>query len=284
MAYTGNSPVDEVVLRLQARKSFSLGVWIEDQNDRPLDITDCQLRFVARKNVPSTVNDDSGNLVTNMNAIVMAPTLGYAAFNFQASELDWLPGEYLFNIVLSDSGYTATIIRGVIQLEQNTEFTSIEETFSPADPPTHLRAVMREGVAIKVRTGPMLAPGESTFTHADEQKLDELYAGAVANGQVLNADMIPDGAGKVMMTTAERFKLANLTLEWADINGKPDFGDIITLDQTEVVLKGQGDAGDIVTGTLNKNRVPTVMNLNGISHGTAAPPSGNPNTLYLKHS
>ncbi|QCG78321.1 minor tail protein [Microbacterium phage AloeVera] len=284
MAYTGNSPVDEVILRLQARKSFSLGIWIEDQNENPLDITGCILRFVARKNVPSTVNDDSGNLVTNSQAIIMAPTLGYAAFNFQAAEMDWEPGDYLFSIVLSDSGYTATIVRGQIQLEQNTEFTSIEETYSPADPPTHLRAMIREGVALKVRTGPMLAPGEATFTNEDEKKLDELYAGAVAAGQVLSADLIPDGVSKVMMTTAERFKLANLTLEWVDINGKPDFGDIITHDVSEFVLKGQGDAGDIVTGTLNKNRVPTVMNLNGISHGTAAPPSGNPNTIYLKHS
>ncbi|QOC56125.1 minor tail protein [Microbacterium phage Zhengyi] len=284
MAYTGNSPVDEVVLRLQARKSFSLGIWIADQNDNPLDITGCTLRFVARKSVPSTVIDDGDNLVTNSVAVVNAPTLGYAIFSFQASELDWTPGEYLFAIVLSDEGYSATIVQGHIELEQNTEFTSITETYSPAAPPTHLRALLRDGVALKVRTGPMLKPGEATFTNEDEKKLDELYAGAVAEGQILNADLIPDGLTKVMMTTAERFKLANLTLEWADINGKPDFGDIITHDVSEFVRKTQGDAGDIVTGVLNNNRVPTVMGLRGISHGTGAPPSGQPNTIYLKHS
>ncbi|QYC53803.1 minor tail protein [Microbacterium phage EugeneKrabs] len=284
MAYTGNSPVDEVVLRLQARKSFSLGVWIADQNDNPLDITGCTLRFVARKSVPSTVIDDGDNLVTNSVAVVNAPTLGYAIFSFQASELDWTPGEYLFAIVLSDEGYSATIVQGHIELEQNTEFTSITETYSPAAPPTHLRALLRDGVALKVRTGPMLKPGEATFTNEDEKKLDELYAGAVAEGQILNADLIPDGLTKVMMTTAERFKLANLTLEWADINGKPDFGDIITHDVSEFVRKTQGDAGDIVTGVFNNNRIPTVMGLRGISHGTGAPPSGQPNTIYLKHA
>lgn len=284
MAYTGNSPIDEVILRLQARKSFSLGIWIEDQNEKPLDITGCQLRFVARKSVSSTVNDDSSNLITNMNATVMAPTLGYAAFNFQASELDWLPGENMFSVVLSDAGYTAVIVHGVIQLEQNTEFTSMTETFSPADPPTHLRAMIRDGVAIKVRTGPMLAPGESTFTHADEQKLYELYAGAVSDGAILNADLIPDGVSKVMMTVAERLKLANLELAWDDITGKPDFGDIITRDASEFVKRNQGDAADIATGVLSNNRVPTVMGLRGISHGTGAPPSGSPNTIYLKHA
>ncbi|QDF16985.1 minor tail protein [Microbacterium phage YellowPanda] len=284
MAYTGNSPVDEVVLRLQARKSFSLGVWVVDSNDKPLDVTGCILRFVARKKVTSGIIDDSGNLVTNSQAIVMAPTLGYFAFNFQAAELNWTPGEYEFAVVLSDEGYTATIIRGVIQLEQNTEFTSIDETFSPAAPPTHLRAIMREGVAIKVRTGAVLSPGEATFTTEDEKKLDELYAGALAEGQTLNADMIPDGMGKVIMTVAERLKLANLVLEWEDIQNKPAFGDIITRDASEFVLKAQGDAGDIATGILNNNRVPMVMELRGITHGTAAPANGTPNTLYLKHA
>ncbi|QNN98083.1 minor tail protein [Microbacterium phage Fede] len=283
MTYAGNSPHDEVVLRLQARKSFSFGVWITDQNNRPLDIQACILRFVARKSVPSTVNDDTGNLISNSLAVITAPAAGYAVFSFQASELDWEPGEYQFSITLDDGGYTATIVKGVIQLEQNTEFTSMTEDYVPGPPPTALSVILRNSVTLQVRTGPTLAPGESTFTQADEQKLDEIYAGMLAEGQTLNADLIPDGTGKVIMTVAERLKLANLELAWDDITGKPDFGDIITHDAAEFVTKLGGDAGDIISGVFNKARIPTVMNLNGISHGTAAPPSGNPNTLYLKH-
>ena len=284
MAYTGNSPVDQVVLRLQARKSFSLGIWIEDDNQRPLDITGCTLRFVARKSVPGSVNDDSGNLVSSSVAAIMAPTLGYAVFSFQAAELDWTPGEYMFSIVLSDSGYSTVVVHGIIQLEQNTEFTSLTETYSLSDPPTALRAIMRESHTIRVRTGPALAPGQATFSIEDEQRLAELYAGAVSDGVALNADLIPDGQAKVMMTVAERLQLANLSLEWDDILGKPAFGDIITRNASEFILKAQGSATDIVSGVFNNARVPTVMGLRGISAGTGAPPSGNPNTLYLKYS
>ncbi|QNL30109.1 minor tail protein [Microbacterium phage Stormbreaker] len=284
MATVSNSPIDLVVLRLQARKSFSFGVWVQDQNERPLDISGCSIRFVARKKVASTVNDDSDNLITNSVAVLTAPILGYAVFSFQASELDWAPGEYQFAVVLSDEGYSATIIQGVIELEGNTEFTSMTETYSTVTPSTSLRAIMRESVAIKVTTGATLAPGQATFTIEDEKKLDQVFAGMLADGQVLNADLIPDGAAKVMMTTAERFKLANLTLEWVDINGKPDFGDIITHDASEFALKNDIDAGEINSGVIFKDRLPYVIAQRGISDGTGAPPSGQPYTIYLKHA
>ena len=49
MAYIGNSPTSETVLRLEARKSFALGLYIQDANGRPLDITDASIRLVAKK-------------------------------------------------------------------------------------------------------------------------------------------------------------------------------------------------------------------------------------------
>ena len=65
MAYTGNAPEEQTVLRLMARKSFSMGLWIQDQNGNPLDISGCVIRMVVRKSVRSTTVDDSDNLITS---------------------------------------------------------------------------------------------------------------------------------------------------------------------------------------------------------------------------
>src|SRR6478736_5544400 len=191
MAYVGNSPESETVLRLQARKSFALGLWIEDNNGNPLDITGCLFRIVARKKVVDADNDDTNNLISNYQGQIQAATLGYLTFNLQAAELDWKPGEYEYSITMSDEGYTTVIVDGVIQMEQNTEFASTTESYAPAAPPTALRVIMRQSASIIVRTGPTLAPGEALFTTEDERKLDEIYAGMLADGATLNADMIP---------------------------------------------------------------------------------------------
>jgi hypothetical protein len=282
--YTGNTPQDETILRLQARKSFAFGVWVEDFNGNPLDIVNSSFRMVARKSVPSTVNDDSGNLLTNSHGTVVAAALGFVRFSLQASELDWEPGEYGFTIVISEGGYSAVLVKGTIVLEENAEFTSMTESYIPNDISTALRVALREQVAIYVKTGPTLAPGQATFSIEDEQHLDELYASAVAKGEVLNADLIPDGTTKVMMTTAERNKLANLTLNWTDIQGKPAFGTASLRDEPYFVRTGAGAASDIVSGTFTNTRIPKVILLQGISEGTAAPASGNPFSIYLKHA
>jgi hypothetical protein len=282
--YTGNTPSEEVVLRLMARKSFSLGLWIEDKNGKPLDITGCQIGIVARKRVGSTVIDDSENLITNYLADISAGTLGYAVFSWQATDLDWKPGEYEYAVTLLDQGYSSVILKGPIQLEQNTEFGSLGSTYDPAAPPTSLRVVLRDSKNITVQVGPTLAPGQALFTTDDEKKLDEIYAGKLAEGQTLNADMIPDGVEKVMMTIAERNQLANLSLEWDDIQGKPAFGTASLEDVEFFVRTGAGAASDIATGTLHKDRVPWVSALNGIVTTTSAPAGGNPGRITLKYT
>src|SRR5690606_15684664 len=120
---------------------------------------------VRKAFIPSDVVDDSGNLITSSTATLISPEIGLARFELQASELDHDPGEYAFTIVLSEGGYSSVIVQGVIQLEQNTEFTSINETFSPGTvASTALQVVLRERTAITVRTGPTLPPGAVTFT------------------------------------------------------------------------------------------------------------------------
>jgi len=284
MATAGNSPQSRPVLELEARKSFSFGVWIQDQNSNPLDISGATLRFVARKQVTSDVIDDSDNLITNAQATIIAPSLGYGIFAFQASELDWTPGEYQFTIVIISEGYSGVLVNGIIQLNQNTEFGSMDETFEVMEPVTHLQIAMRNQTSIVVKAGPALAPNQAVFQSADRTKLDQLYAAAVAAGQILTADDIGDGSEHVMMTVEEREQLANLTFEWDNIEGKPDFGDIVTHDVSEFVQKESGDASDIATGVLDADRVPDVIDLNGISVITDDPVAGTPGHIYLKYT
>jgi len=292
MAQTGNAPETKTVLRLMARKSFAVGIWIQDQNGNPLDITDSQIKIVARKRVGSDVDSDVGNLITNFMAQMIEPEHGLARFELQASDLDWTPGEYLFNIVMIYQGYSSVIVDGVIQLEQNTEFGSVDETFVlDAAMSTALIVGLSGSRSIYVRTGPTLAPGDATFTWEDEQMLKELYAGAIAAGETLNADMIPDGSEKVMMTVAERALLSGgLVVDWdTGITGKPDFGDVALLNTSQILQPvtepgGGIEAADIVSGVIDKDRIPLMSALRGVVITTSAPPGGNPGFVYLKYT
>jgi hypothetical protein len=283
--YLGNGPKDVTVLMLQARKSYALSLFMVDKNRSPLDITGCSFRLVVRKNVPAGTVDDTANLITNSFATLVQPVLGWARFELQASDLDFPAGDYGYSIVMSYQGYTTTIVKGDLQLQQNEEFASVNETYSIDQAlSSALSVVLWEDQAIEVMTGPTLAPGQAVFTVADRTKLDELYGGAVAAGQTLTADDITDGVTHVMMTVAEREAIANFSTDWADITGKPAFGDIITHDADEFIPKlGVRADLDVTSGVLNNARVPKVVELRGISAGTAAPASGNPFTLYLKH-
>lgn len=283
MATLGNTPAEETVLRLMARKSFALGLWIRDQNDNPLDIAGVTIRMVVRRK-RFVATDDSDNLLVNSQADIVAPLEGYAKFSLQASELNYAPGEYLFSIVLEDEGYSSVIVQGTIELDQNTEFSSTNSSYSESGVASALRVLLREQTALVVHTGPTLAPGTSTFTNDMERKLLEIFAGKLAAGETLNADSIPDGILKVLMTIDERNKLANLTLQWDDILGKPTFGTIISHNTEDFVPTGGGAASDIVSGVFNKARIPKVSGLDGFTSGPGAPSGGAPGDLYFRYT
>jgi len=190
MAQLTNSPDEVTILRLKARKSFALGIFIADQNDHLLDITGATLRLVVRKpTIPSTVTDDSANLIVNSVATLTDPLKGYATFHLQAAELEDAPGEYAYSITLVHQGYSSVIVEGPLELEQNTEFTSTTETYSTTGPPQALRVLMREQRAVRVKVGYALAPGTQSFTDADSAKLDGIQPGAEVN---VNADWLSE--------------------------------------------------------------------------------------------
>lgn len=285
--YLGNSPLDKTILRLMARKSFQLSLLLQDRNGRPLDITGATIRMVVRKSVPPDVSDDSGNLIMSSLADAPIPEAGLARFSLQASELDEPPGEYLFTIVLVTNGYSVAIVDGVLELLQNTEFDSMGEVYTPdVATVTHLEVKLRNQSVIVVRTGPALAPGQAFFSVEDEKRLDELFAGAVADGQTLNADLIPDGPTKVIMTRDERDQLAaGGSPDWDNITNKPAFGSAATHEHEDYYNKTDGvDGPSITSGEIDPDRIPWIVDLNGIVVTTSAPVGGNPGRITLKYT
>src|SRR5690606_29970677 len=172
MAMIGNTPKQTTVLRLEVRKSFSLGLWFKDASGRALDISDTAIRLVAKK--PPFGPDDSDNLFENGDAILAQPTVGYARIDLQATDLDYPPGEYPFSIVLVSEGYSVVVAKGVLDLQPNTEASSLTEDYTTANPPTSLQVKMRGHFALEVTTGPSLAPGTTSFTDADKARLDQI--------------------------------------------------------------------------------------------------------------
>lgn len=279
-----NSPRSQVVLQLQARKSFALDLFITDQNENPLDIADSTFTIVVRKKTSSAVSDDSGNLVANSLALLVAPIIGHAQFNLQASDLDFAPGEYQFTITLTEAGYSGVLVQGTLQLEQNTEFSSLGEVYTPGQAPSALRVAMRGQNALYVRTGAIQAPGEVTFTSDMKDRILAIYAGQQVDGGLLTADDITDGSDNVMMTTDERAKLISLSNDYDDLDNKPAFGDIVTRNAAEFLQPELVSASDVTSGVLNNARVPRAVDLRGISVITSAPPSGNPGQIYLRYT
>jgi len=175
MATIGTSPEKHTIIRLEARKSFSFGLWIKDFLNRPLDITDVSLRFVMRAAFVDSDPLDATNLVTSSNGFISNAGAGYARFDIQASELDHPAGDYEFAIVMVSNGYSSVIVEGTVVVDANTEFSSMTDTFtSSVNPPLALDVLLREQVAISVYAGHALAPGTWSFTDVVKARLDAL--------------------------------------------------------------------------------------------------------------
>src|SRR6478672_6090794 len=210
MSHLGNSPRQHLVLRLEARKSFALSVWITDRAGRALDITGSTIRLVVKKSpFDGTDVADADNLITNAAAIIEDPTTGYAALYLQASDLDFKPGEYPFALVLLNDGYSSVLGRGVVDLVDNPEAASVGSTYVGGETASALRIALEGANALKIETGATLAPGIVSFTVSDKLKLDGIEPGAQANvradwnapegdpSQILNkpsaGDLLPPG-------------------------------------------------------------------------------------------
>ena len=175
----GNSPQQVVILRLEARKSYSVALWIKDSNGEELDISNTELRLVSKKE-PFTQDDNDG-VIVNTVAELVNPTRGYARFNLQASDLVHPADEYPFVIVQVTDGYSSVVAKGVLEIVDNPEFDSLHDVYEEKAAVTNLVIKLRGTQVVEVTTGPDLAPGTHSFTTADRNKLASIEEGAQVN-------------------------------------------------------------------------------------------------------
>lgn len=154
MATLSNSPSETTVLRLEARKSFALGLKFYDLLDRTINITGDTLTLTIGKTRSRSLQ--AGDVVLTKVADLYDSGEGKAIFNLQADELDLAPGEYVFSVVREHEDYTAVIIKGAVELLDNTDFT-VGTDYGSLDPSVELDVKL--GASIVHIHGPVIPPG-----------------------------------------------------------------------------------------------------------------------------
>ncbi|QDP44850.1 minor tail protein [Microbacterium phage Araxxi] len=217
MTYIGNTPQEQTVLRLEAAKSFSFNVWVQDQSGRALDITGATARIVMKKPPfdPADTSDTT-NLITNDDAILVDAPVGLMRFDLQAADLNLAQGEYPYVIVFEKDGYSFVMVKGVVQILANGELTSIGDVYVGTDPAAQQLIVSMAGPkSINVYAGGSLAPGTTSFTDADKAKLDGIDAGAQL---VPEYRLIPPGGNQGSVLT-KMSSATDFTVGWAQPSG-----------------------------------------------------------------
>lgn len=166
MAYVGNSPAKETILRLEARKSFSFSLSVRDEYRRPINLTGSNIRIVMKQApLDSADVDDGDNLIAEPDAALVAPAQGLARIDIQAADLNWPVGEYPFAIVLlTPNGYSTVLIKGLVDLVQNTEFNSLASLFETVAPTQELEVLLRGNTVVDVVVGTAQQPAAPVFT------------------------------------------------------------------------------------------------------------------------
>ena len=323
MVYIGNTPGRTTVIQLEARKSFSLGLWFMDQGGRPADLTDSSVRLVAKASpIDVTDTDDSDNLIVNSTATIVDAAQGYCTFDLQASELDLEPTEYPFAVVLTTpTGYTSTVMKGVIDIQQNPDFTAMGSSYPPPEelPSQTLEVVLRGISLVDVRLGHVPPPGFHWLSAADQDKLDALStagntlpaggsemqvigkASAVdfdyrwitlqAYDGTLSAAGIPAGRAPVSDgSDGWAWGEVSPTVDWdlaegqpGSVLNKPTLGTAAAADTSMFASAAHGHAAsDVTSGVFVAARLPRVSEHLGFSSGFAEPTGGADGDIYFQ--
>lgn len=197
MSYIGNTPNQKTVLRVEARKSFSLGLRIREPNGRPVDLTDCWLGIYAKPPRSTEPSDDDNLFGGSTAAIIDDPTTGLARFDIQSSALDHPAGEYPLAIVLrTATDYSSVIVKGVLEILDNAEYGSAEIPFAQTQPQQLVDVVLRGSRVINVYVGSQLPPGMNYLRDSVLEIIENFDPDSVA--------IVPPGgaSGQVLTKTA----------------------------------------------------------------------------------
>ena len=147
-----NTPAQTVSFSLERRKSYQVRVTLKNGDGTGVNLADAVLRFVVKAEEWDDDQYDLTNLLVNNQAVILDADAGQALFSFQAAELDNMPGDYYYAIVvLLPDFFSGVVLKGDFSLLANPESDSIHYQYAPSAAQTELVIALR-------------APGNITIT------------------------------------------------------------------------------------------------------------------------
>lgn len=179
MATIGNTPQERLVFRIEARKSWSLGILLKASTGAAIDVTDAVISLVVSKKnpegpvIPPEPPEEEGGdeelppaepgfapPVIDMEAIPVTAVGGHVRFHLQAEDTDLASGEYETAITMRSGGYSLVLAKGVTEILPNSETASVDHTYvgSPEDAGL-LELWLRRRNVIKIVAPPVFTKG-----------------------------------------------------------------------------------------------------------------------------
>ena len=223
MATIGNSPQEKTVIRMEARKSFSLGLLLRTEVNAAIDVTNAVITLVVSKRNP----DNSVVPVIDMTAEHVAPAAGHVRFEIQASDTDLEVREYYMTITMRKDGYSSVLAKGVAEILPNTETVSTAHEYDGVPDTSTLAVWLKRRNVIKIHTVPVVTKGNKGDTGGGVFE----YAGPVGTGN--------PGPGKFSYTMTPGLAVVSLSAQ-----------DVYGSDLSEWYARLDGITGNS-TGTLS---------------------------------
>ena len=223
MATIGNSPQEKTIIRMEARKSFSLGLLLRTEVNAAIDVTNAVITLVISKRNP----DNSVVPVIDMTAEHVAPAAGHVRFEIQASDTDLEVREYYMTITMRKDGYSSVLAKGVAEILPNTETVSTAHEYDGVPDTSTLAVWLKRRNVIKIHTVPVVTKGNKGDTGGGVFE----YAGPVGTGN--------PGPGKFSYTMTPGLAVVSLSAQ-----------DVYGSDLSEWYARLDGITGNS-TGTLS---------------------------------
>ena len=184
----GNTPRRETNIAVEANKSYAFGLRFSKTDGSVIDLTGAVVRMVIAE--PGYAG---GTEVLSIEATHSIDSVGIVQFNLQAEDLALTPGSYMYDVTLYPaSGYSTPILKGTIDIGQNTDFDTSNE-FSDVNVGSEITAIFEGADLIDVTV----------------ERLDGLYQ----ETQALIAQFTVDMADEVDAAAASAAAAANSAAE-----------------------------------------------------------------------
>lgn len=164
-----NSPSQLQMWRLEARKSFSLGVQFVDSRELGIDVTGCTVTFVLAQ-----PDWRGGAVVLTSDLGLVDPETGVCRLDLQADDLDLAAGEYWATLtMLTSEGYSAAVVKIHLEVVGNSDTAT--GTYDGDGWTTGITVKLGERQQLQVKMSNLPAAGRSAY----EMAVDRGFAGSL---------------------------------------------------------------------------------------------------------